>query len=181
MHTKEDIFWPNSLPWLPPQPHILTKPPRFLTQGLRITSHLISTTYPTTKPTPIHSLSPLEMVINFQSPILVISNTEWHILTKPPRFLTQGLQITSHLISTTYLTTKPTLIHSLSPLEMVINFRSPILVISNTEPPLIFFIFVKFCMYHQWNQIFFLYNDSAVIMYVLFTLMLIVFRSKIFL
>uniref|UniRef100_A0A2N9EVS1 Retrotransposon Copia-like N-terminal domain-containing protein n=1 Tax=Fagus sylvatica TaxID=28930 RepID=A0A2N9EVS1_FAGSY len=37
---REDILRPNSLPWLSPQPHILTKPPRFLTQGLRITSHL---------------------------------------------------------------------------------------------------------------------------------------------
>ena len=51
----------------------------------------------------------------------------------------------------------------------------------NFELPLIFFIFAKFYVCLQWNPISFLYKDFAVIMQLLFILMQIAFRSKIFL
>ena len=51
----------------------------------------------------------------------------------------------------------------------------------NFEPPLIFFIFVKSCMYLLCLSIFFLWIDFVVTISAHFTLMLIGFRSKIFL
>ena len=71
-HIRAVILQQSSLPWPPPHHLIPTKSPRYLTPVLPTTSPLTSTTYQIIKPTWIHNLSPLEMVISFQSLTLVI-------------------------------------------------------------------------------------------------------------
>ena len=64
---------------------------------------------------------------------------------------------------------------------MVSNFRSLILVMVNFALHLLFFIFVRFYIFLQCSIIFFLSIGFVKIMLVLFILMLVVFRSLIFL
>uniref|UniRef100_A0A2N9H2J2 non-specific serine/threonine protein kinase n=1 Tax=Fagus sylvatica TaxID=28930 RepID=A0A2N9H2J2_FAGSY len=70
----DDSHRPNSPPWPLPhlRLHILTKPPGYQTRVPPIILHPISIISQTTKPIPIHSLSPLAMALNF--PFLTQSN-----------------------------------------------------------------------------------------------------------